>query len=96
MKVDSLGLYLSGTAERCYDRQVAMWWSELPTLQYVMDKVLEPRKTSITPAQAMKLFTQRKISNRSFQEHDMYRTDIIKVCGNGGNYFVLDDIVQYT
>ena len=56
MKVDLLVLYLSGTAERYYNRKVAMLWSKLPTLQYVIEKMLGALNASITPAYAMETF----------------------------------------
>ncbi|CAH0475505.1 unnamed protein product [Peronospora belbahrii] len=60
-----------------------------------MEKTLEAFKTSITPARAIVLFTQRKNPNRICPEHSMYLTAILEVCKNNGNYLVLGNIVQY-
>ncbi|OWZ17990.1 hypothetical protein PHMEG_0007990, partial [Phytophthora megakarya] len=73
-------------------------WPEdvkLPTLQYVMEKMLETFKTTITPTQAMKLFTATKDPKRSWPEHYMYLVAISEACGNSADYLVLDNIVQY-
>ncbi|ETL87963.1 hypothetical protein L917_12953 [Phytophthora nicotianae] len=59
-------------SERYYNKQVDAWWSQLPTLKYVMEKILETFKTNITPAQVMKLFAAPKDSRRTWPEHYIY------------------------
>lgn len=50
----------SWTAERYSNKQLDTWWSQLPALDHVMERLHKTFKTMITPTQSMKLLTQGK------------------------------------
>uniref|UniRef100_A0AAV1UQE0 CCHC-type domain-containing protein n=1 Tax=Peronospora matthiolae TaxID=2874970 RepID=A0AAV1UQE0_9STRA len=59
-----------------------------------MEKMLQTFRTTITASQAMRLFTAKKDSKRTWPEHYLYLVAVSDACG-GADSNVLDNIVRY-
>ncbi|OWZ02249.1 hypothetical protein PHMEG_00026224 [Phytophthora megakarya] len=94
VKVDLLGHHLSGVTERYYNRQVEGWWAESPTVEHVMQRMLDTFNVQITPEQSLKLFNAPKSGKRTWTENYLYLVAVREACGGADN-LALDNIVRY-
>ncbi|DBA03963.1 TPA: hypothetical protein N0F65_010616 [Lagenidium giganteum] len=94
VKVEVLSHHSSGVAEKYFNRQVEHWWAQCGALWYVMDRMMKAFKTTLSTAQAIKLFTARKDAKRSWQEHLLYLVAVGEAAGTSDE-LILENIVQY-
>ena len=92
IKLDHLGHYLSGTAKSYY-KQVYKWWIMHPLLDYAMGRMLATFKSSVTAAQSMNRFAQRKDPKRTWPEQFLYLVEVGDARG-GADTLVSDNIVK--
>nr|CCA28066.1 conserved hypothetical protein [Albugo laibachii Nc14] len=64
-KMRTFNRYLNGIARRHFDKMKEIWVSEIPTLEHLMNRMLEVYDRQITVEQATRLMRTRKQDDRS-------------------------------
>ncbi|DAZ92447.1 TPA: hypothetical protein N0F65_000231 [Lagenidium giganteum] len=72
LRLECLSRNLSGQAGQYYHENVELWWSQMPRVDFVMNRMLDAYRATITMGQAVKLFTSRKDLKRNWNEHYVF------------------------
>lgn len=93
-KVECLGLYLKGEALAYYNKKFMEWWTQHPSLDYILYRLHEGFTKRIPKSKGMKLMMQRKDTKRSWKEHYLYLIAVSEAIG-GAPDLVLENIVTH-
>ncbi|KAE9281459.1 hypothetical protein PR003_g27672, partial [Phytophthora rubi] len=71
-KARALNRYLEGPARKYFDRMKTIWSAESPTLEHLMNRMLEVYEKEITVEQATRMMRARKRADRTWTEQYQY------------------------
>ncbi|POM71674.1 Mitochondrial Carrier (MC) Family [Phytophthora palmivora] len=71
-KVNKFAEHLRGKAEKYFHQHVQRWWATQPNLWFVMEQMNAAFRVNISNQQAMRMFSARKESSRTWNDHFLY------------------------
>ncbi|GMF60865.1 unnamed protein product [Phytophthora fragariaefolia] len=92
-KARALNRYLEGAARKYFDRMKVIWSAESPTLEHLMNRMLEVYEKEITVEQAPRMMRARKRADRTRTEQYQYLL-AIATAADCSDRFVLQYICE--
>ncbi|POM57760.1 Mitochondrial Carrier (MC) Family, partial [Phytophthora palmivora] len=93
-KVNKFAEHLRGKAEKYFHQHVQRWWATQPNLWFVMEQMNAAFRVNISNQQAMRMFSARKESSRTWNDHFLYLNALMGAT-NASPSLVLENVVKY-
>ncbi|TDH70796.1 hypothetical protein CCR75_001146 [Bremia lactucae] len=96
VKVNKLGEYLQreSSAADYFRQNVSTWWTINPQLTYMLDEMYKAFPVVVTHEQASALFTEAKITSRTWPQHLLYLMHLARV-SDSSERLIVNNIVKY-
>eukprot|EP00644_Phytophthora_capsici_P014705 jgi/Phyca11/128756/e_gw1.78.100.1 len=93
-KVNKFAEHLRGKAEKYFHQHVQRWWTKQPNIWFVMERMNAAFRVNISNQQAMRMFSAKKESSRTWNDHFLY-LNALMAATNASPTLVLENVVKY-
>ena len=95
VKAHCLGMHLEGKAKTYFQSRSTSWWTECPTLWYLLDRLGGAFNSNMTMGKANKIFLGKKDPSKSWIDHYLCLLAVNDQVDGGFEYLVLENIVHH-